>query len=321
MSRHLSTTLSSSEAHSVRQLELAFGEWLAGRDGYRHLEAVDRGDHLRAFGDSRRDLLRRRGERSSDRALTSFTAQDVDLLVARSRAQAERFAVDRLLDLKATCRLWSEYLGFLVETGAWAGPQSWRPVRAALGRHDAAERGALLGRGGHSVRTSFPVELSQLRRTPLVRAAEEVVRGRSEGPPALREQLESLGFLGRDGRRGDRRRSWDSAEEVDAGVARRRLVVAEVVRVLRTVEPGCSVTLALATSSHPADVAEGARRLEALVGTGRLGELVAAGVLPATAPWRIARGLQHSVHVALTRLVDEGVLDEDLRGPSLRAAG
>jgi len=112
---------------------------------------------------------------------------------------------------------------------------------------------------------------------------------------------------------------------VDAACARRRLVVVEVVRVLGGPEPSCARALALATSSHPAEVGEGGRLIEGLVRSGNLRELVVAGVVPDRGPWRIPRGLQRSVHVALSRLVDAGVLDADLDPqlprPALSAVG
>ena len=153
----------------------------------------------------------------------------------------------------------------------------------------------------------MPLELRQLRRTRLVQEAEDVLRGRVVGSARARAQLQRLGLLTATGDRGEHRPRWDSPREEDAASARRRLVVDEVVRVVRADPAGEALApaLALTTSSAPPDVAEGSRRLAVLVGAGRAGALVEAGVLPQRAPWRIAGGLHPAVHVALTRLVDD----------------
>ena len=322
MSRHLGPTPSPSGDHAVRRVERAFAEWLTTHETSRHLEVGDLAVRLQVLRTSGRDLARRRGDRRPDRVLTTLVPGDVDLLVAQSRRSAEWWGLESVAEVRATCRSWLDYLRFLVESELWEGDRrTAAAVHDALLRRLRTERGELLAGGGHTVRTSFPVELAQLQRTRLVREAEDVLRGRSRGTPGLRAQLEDLGFGQEDGRRGPRWPSWDSAQEVDAACARRRLVVAEVVRVLRTLDDDHARTLALATSESPADVAEGGRRLEAAVSAGALAELVRAGVVPVARPWRIARGLQHSVHVALSRLVDEGVLDGELRRPVLAAAG
>lgn len=323
MSRHLGSTPSASGEHAVHRVERAFAEWLTTHGTSRHLEVGDLAVRLQVLRTSRRDLARRRGDQHPDRVLTTLVPDDVELLVAQSRRAAEWWGLESVAEVRATCRSWLEYLRFLVESGLWEGDRGTAAaVHDALLRRLRTERGELLASGGHTVRTSFPVELAQLQRTRLVREAEDVLRGRTPGTPRLRAQLEDLGF-GQDGRRGPRWPSWDSTQEVDATCARRRLVVAEVVRVLRALEDDGdrARTLALATSESPADVAEGGRRLEAAVSAGALAGLVRAGVVPVARPWRIARGLQHSVHVALSRLVDEGVLDGELRRPVLAAAG
>ncbi|WP_328293528.1 hypothetical protein OG218_12400 [Kineococcus sp. NBC_00420] len=326
MSRHPGPTPSPSGDHAVRRVERAFAEWLTTHEPSQHVGVGDLALRLQVLRTSRRDLARRRGDRHPDRVLTTLVPDDVELLVAQSRRAAEWWGLESVAEVRATCRSWLDYLRFLVESGRWEGDRGTAAaVRDALLRRLRTERGELLASGGHTVRTSFPVELAQLQRTRLVREAEDVLRGRTPGTPRLRAQLEDLGFGQEDGRRGPRWPSWDSPQEADAACARRRLVVAEVVRVVRTLHHGDdddhARTLALATSESPADVAEGGRRLEAAVSAGALAGLVRAGVVPVARPWRIARGLQHSVHVALSRLVDEGVLDGELRRPVLAVAG
>lgn len=322
MSEHLGPTPSPSGDHAVRRVERAFAEWLTTQESSQHLGVGDLALRLQVLRTSRRDLARRRGDRHPDRVLTTLVPDDVELLVAQSRRAAEWWGFESVAEVRGTCRAWLEYLRFLVESGRWEGDRGTAAaVRGALLRRLRTERGELLASGGHTVRTSFPVELAQLQRTRLVREAEDVLRRRTPGTPRLRAQLEDLGFVRDDGRCGPRWPSWDSPQEADAACARRRLVVAEVVRVVRTLDDEHARTLALATSESPADVAEGGRRLEAAVSAGALAGLVRAGVVPVARPWRIARGLQHSVHVALSRLVDEGVLDGELRRPVLATAG
>ncbi|PRY10862.1 hypothetical protein [Kineococcus rhizosphaerae] len=299
---------------SVRGTELAFARWLSEDLG--GVDAADLSAHLRCLRDSRRDLLARRGETRPDRVVTELDAADVELLVAQAVRQAELDGFDRAGEVRATCALWARYVNFLLAAGWWTGDRAQLPdLATALCR---PARGGLLGRGAHTVRTGLPVELAPLRRTGLVRDAEDVLRGRAAGTARMREVLVQLGFLRPGGGRGPRWASWDSPHDVDAAFARRRLVIAEVAHVVRR-DPGTGYALALATSDVPAEVTRGGRLLAELVGAGRLAPLVAGGVLPAAPGRRIARGLQPAVHVGLTRLADDGVLDLD--GPELARAG
>lgn len=301
------------EQRTVRAVDGSFAQWLALQSP--HLGTEELAAHLRTWRESRRDLLHARGESRTDRVLTALDAADVGTLVRCTHRRAELDGLDRRAEAGAVADLWVRYVDFLRERDAWTGGVDAREALTLVLR--AATRGGLLGRGAHTARLSLPVELAPLRRTRVVRDAEEVLRGRSEGTPWLRAQLTALGLVHRDGRRGEQWPAWDSPRAVDAAFARRRLVVAELTHLLRH-EPVGAHALALATSHVPAEVAAGGRRLRDLVATGRLDDLVATGVVPGRGPWRVVRGLQLSVHVALTRLADEGAVDFDvdaLSGP------
>jgi hypothetical protein len=299
------------EQRTVREVDRSFAQWLA--EQCPHLGSEDLAAHLRTWRDSRREVLAARGEGSLDRVLTSLDPADVAALVRAAWRRADLDGLDRRSEAAAVAVVWLHHLAFLRERGEWRGGDD---AAAALAATATDRRGGLLGRGAHTARLSLPVELVPLRRTRVVRDAEEVLRGRAAGTPWLRAQLTALGFLRPDGGRGPQWPAWDSARDVDAAFARRRLVVADLVHLLRH-DPAVATALALATSDLPAEVAEGGRRLRDLVSTGRATELVAGGVVPGRSPWRVVRGLQLSVHVALTRLADEGALD--LEDPQDRA--
>ncbi|GAA0287398.1 hypothetical protein [Kineococcus aurantiacus] len=299
--------LTAADRTNVRRVEAAFARWLSDDLGL--LDPADLGAHLHRLRDSRRDLLARRGEQRPDRVVTELDLRDVGLLVEQAGRQAELDGTDRATEVRATCALWTRYVNFLLAAQAWTGDRAALPDLAQVLQRPA--RGGLLGRGAHSVRSGLPVEITPLRRTPLVRDAEDVLRGRATGTARLRAVLVELGYLRPDGGRGPQWAAWDSPRDVDAAFARRRLVVAEVAHAVRQ-DPGAGYVLALATSSLPAEVARGGRALADLVGAGRLEALVRGGVVPSRAPWRIVRGLQPAVHVGLTRLADDGVLHLDV---------
>ncbi|WP_432565108.1 hypothetical protein [Kineococcus sp. SYSU DK003] len=284
---------------TLRAVEQAFAAWLGDELGHPAGHDV-----VAAVGASRRDLLRRRGESRPDRVVTSLDPGDVDLLMAQAWARAEATGTDRSAETAATCALWRRYVSFLRARGRWTGAED-RTVDDLLRR---PPRDGLLGRGAHTLRTPPTAELARLQRTRLVRDAEDVLRGRAPGDAGLRGVLTDLGLLRATGERGPRWASWDSHVAAHAAQARRRIVVAEVVRVVRA-DPAAGYVLALSTSAEPADVALGGRLLRDLVTDGRLAPLVAGEVLPDRIPWRIARGAQPAVHVGLTRLADDGLLE------------
>lgn len=300
------------EQRTVRAVDGSFAQWLAVQ--FPHLGTDELAAHLRTWRDSRRDLLHARGESRTDRVVTSLDPADVGTLVRCAHRRAELDGLDRRAEAGAVADLWARYVNFLRGQDAWTGGSDGCAALEVVLR--TASRHGLLGRGAHTARLSLPVELAPLRRTRVVQDAEEVLRGRAEGTAWLRAQLTALRLVHPDGRRGEQWPAWDSPRAVDAAFARRRLVVAELTHHLRH-DPVAAHALALATSHVPAEVAAGGRRLRDLVATGRLDDLVATGVVPGRGPWRIVRGLQLSVHVALTRLADEGALDLDaLAGPA-----
>ncbi len=290
----------------MREVDRSFAQWLAGRAP--HLGTDELAAHLRTWRDSRRDLLRARGEDRTDRVLTALDTGDVGTLVRCAHLRAELDGLDRRAEAAALAAVWVRYVVFLRELGAWTGDE--HGVAALWAVAATERRDGLLGRGTHTVRSGLPVELGPLRRTRVVQDAEDVLRGRTAGAPWLRARLIALDYLRPDGRRGPQWPAWDSARAEDAAFARRRLVVAELVHLLRH-DRAAALALALATSEVPAEVAAGGRRLRELVATGHATELLATGVVPGRSPWRVPRGLQLSVHVALTRLADEGALDLD----------
>lgn len=284
------------EPTDQRRQDLAFEEWLASDPRFLHLDPVET---VARLGTSRRDLLDRRGERR-ERLLTHLVLRDVDRLLAQARARAETAATDRRAEARALCGVWTVHLEFLVRSRRWTGTAE-----------EAGELAAALTvppRTGLLAVDLAPVELRALQRTPIVRAAEDVLRGRSVGEVGLRARLVDLGYRTALGRPGPCWSAWDAVREEEAAAARCRLVVAETVRVLRP-DPAAALVLARAVSGRPTEVARGAPQLEELVGTGRLRDLVAAGIVPSRAPWRLGRGLRPAVHVALTRLADDGLLE------------
>jgi hypothetical protein len=297
--------LSGADQQSIRRMQQDYAQWLLDTHGSRFGTTQDLAAELQALGDSRRDLLTRRGERHHDRDLRFLEPEDVQHLREQAWLLAEDEGLDRVGRLAVTAHGWRTYLGFLAAAGRWEGTAAdLQRVRELL---TVAPRTGLLGRGAHTLQNSRPVELPALQRTALVRTAEDVLRGRASGGPALTASLVALGYRTAAGRRGPRWSSWDSPRAAEAGAARRRLVVAAVRESVRA-DPGAGFALAMTTSSVPTEVALGGRVLADVVAAGRLPDLVAGGVLPDRAPWRIVRGLQLSVHVGLTRLSDDGAL-------------
>jgi len=289
------------DQQDVRRMQRDYAQWLLATQGSRFPTTDVLATELRALGESRRDLLTRRGERG-DRDLRCFDLEDVGLLRAQAWLAAEREGLDRIEAQNRVSRLWQNYLRFLLATARWEGAAT--EVRRTRESLSVAPRAGLLGRGAVNPSSG---DLPALQRTALVRHAEDVLRGRSPGTPEFLNTLAELGFRTSAGRRGTSWSQWDSARPVEASVARRRLLVATVRDVVRA-DPGAGFALAMVTSSVPTEVALGGRMLADVVGAGRLPGLVSGGVLPGKAPWRVARGVQPAVHVGLTRLADDVAL-------------
>lgn len=288
----------------VRRMQQDYAQWLLDTQGSRFPTTDVLAAELSALGESRRDLLLRRGERG-DRNVRRFDLEDIAHLRAQAWHAAERDGQDRVVTQARVARVWQTYLRFLIATARWEGPATEvRGIREAL---TVAPRPGLLGRGPSLGQHPSAGELPALQRSALVRHAEDVLRGRSPGDAGFARTLAELGYRSPAGRKGPTWWQWDSTRVIEAATARRRLVVVSVRDAVRA-DPGAGFAVAMVTSSVPTEVALGGRMLADVVASGRLPGLVSGGVLPSRAPWRIARGMQPAVHVGLTRLADDGAL-------------